>query len=66
MLREQRISAVIPGVTHHAQLDENVKASYDRDKPLTDKDRQAVRECTESFHAHLPEQYQWLHEWKTV
>ncbi|GMU23411.1 MAG: hypothetical protein AMXMBFR13_34890 [Phycisphaerae bacterium] len=66
MLREQRISAVIPGVTHHAQLDENVKASYERDKPLTDKDRQAVRECTESFHAHLPEQYQWLHDWKTV
>ncbi len=55
-----------PGVTAPEQLDQNVKASYERDKPLTDKDKQALRECTESFHAHLPAHYQWLHEWKTV
>lgn len=66
MLAEKRISAVIPGVTAAEQLDENVKASYDRDMPLTEKDKQALRECTESFHAHLPARYQWLHEWKTV
>lgn len=66
MLAEKRISAVIPGVTSPEQLDQNVKASYERDKPLTEKDKQALRECAESFHAHLPAHYQWLHEWKTV
>jgi aryl-alcohol dehydrogenase-like predicted oxidoreductase len=66
MLAEKRVTAIIPGVTIPEQLDENVKASYERATPLTDKDKQALRECTESFHANLPAHYQWLHEWKTV
>jgi uncharacterized protein len=66
ILQEQRIAAVIPGVANPDQLTANVAASYDRARPLEDKDRQALRECTQSFHAHLPAHYQWLHEWKTV
>ncbi len=66
MLAEKRVSAVIPGVSLPEQLDENVKASYERDQPLTEQDKQALRTCIESFHAHLPGHYQWLHAWKTV
>jgi len=66
MLRETRISAVIPGVGAIEQLDANVKASYERDTPLSETDRRALRECAENFHARLPSRYHWLHEWTTV
>jgi aryl-alcohol dehydrogenase-like predicted oxidoreductase len=66
MLQEKRISAIIPGVTEADQLNENVKASYERGKPLDANDRQALRQCEENFHASLPDHYRWLHHWKTV
>jgi len=66
MLAEKRVSAIIPGVAVPEQLDANVRASYERDQPLTEKDKQALLECTENFHAHLPAHYQWLHRWKMV
>ena len=66
MLSEPRISAVIPGVGAKQHLDENVKGSYERDKPLTPKERQALREFAENYHAHLPAEYQWLRQWETV
>jgi len=65
-LQEQRISAVIPGVKLVEQLDVNVKASYERDKPLDAKDKAALRECLENFHANLPPEYKWLHQWEVV
>ena len=66
MLREPRVSAVIPGVNVHEQLQENVRGSYERDVPPTEADRQALRECTESFYANLPPHYEWLHAWRHV
>jgi len=66
MLAEPRISAVIPGVNTTAQLEENVKGSYERDKPLTSKDKDAIRTCTENFHANLTPEYQWLRNWERV
>lgn len=66
MLQEKRISAVIPGVAAPEQLDANVKASYERGKPLDDADKQALLECTANFQAALPQHYQWLHRWKVV
>jgi aryl-alcohol dehydrogenase-like predicted oxidoreductase len=66
MLQEKRISALVPGVAAPDQLNANVKASYERDKPLDDADKQAMLECTENFHAALPQNYQWLHRWKVV
>ncbi|NQT40859.1 MAG: aldo/keto reductase [Planctomycetes bacterium] len=64
MLREERISAIIPGVRIPEHLDENVKASHERDLPKSAEEDQAVRECTESFYAHLTPQYQWLRKWE--
>ncbi len=66
MLAEPRISAVIPGVNTTEQLEENAKGSYERDKPAGPADKQALRECTENFYAHLTPEYQWLRAWETV
>jgi predicted aldo/keto reductase-like oxidoreductase len=66
MLAEPRITAVIPGVNTPEQLEENVKGSYERDKPATPKDKKALRECTRNFYAHLTPEYQWLRQWETV
>ena len=66
MLQEPRISAVIPGVTMPEHLEENVKGSYERDKPKTAEDEKALRECRENFYAYLTPDYQWLRLWETV
>lgn len=66
MLEEPRIAAVIPGVNIPEQLDENVRGSYERHKPLSAKDEQALRECTRNFYANLTPEYQWLRQWETV
>ena len=66
MLREPRLSAVIPGVNVPEQLEENVRGSYERDAETTPEDDQALRECTESFFANLPPHYEWLHAWRQV
>ncbi|NUQ64046.1 MAG: aldo/keto reductase [Pirellulales bacterium] len=66
MLQEKRLSAVIPGVNIAAQLEENVKGSYERDLPKTPQEEQAIRECTRNFYANLTPHYQWLREWEVV
>lgn len=66
MLQEKRLSAVIPGVNVAEQLDENVKGSYVRDEPATEKDEQAFRRAKENFYAHLTPGYAWLKHWETV
>ncbi len=68
MLQEPRLSAVIPGVNVPEQLEENVKGSYERDKPKGAEDEAALRRAAQSFYTNLnrtPE-YQWLREWEVV
>ena len=66
MLQEKRLSAIIPGVNTREQLEENVKGSYERDKPLDAKDEQALRECAENYYANITPEYHWLRHWETV
>lgn len=66
MLQEPRISAVIPGVNIPEQLDENVQGSYEKDKPKSPDDEQALRECTRNYYANLTPEYRWLHKWEYV
>ena len=66
MLAEKRISAIIPGVNTVEQLEENVKGSHERDKPLDANDKQALRECTENYFANITPEYHWLRRWETV
>jgi predicted aldo/keto reductase-like oxidoreductase len=66
MLREQRISAVIPGVNIPEQLEQNVKGSYERDQPRTAADEEVIRQCRQNYLAHLTHDYQWLRRWERV
>jgi aryl-alcohol dehydrogenase-like predicted oxidoreductase len=66
MLREKRITAIIPGVNVPAQLEENVKGSYERGAPPTEGDKQAFNECIRTFHASLTPEYAWLRHWEVV
>ena len=66
MLQKRRISAIIPGVKIAEQLDENVKGSYEKDKPETPAEKQALLECAKNYHANLTPNYHWLHQWERV
>ena len=66
MLQEKRLSAIIPGVNIPEQLEENVHGSYEKDKPSTAADKQALHECLCNYQTHLTPDYQWLHEWHHV
>jgi hypothetical protein len=66
MLRERRLSAIIPGVHVPEQLDENVKGSYEKNKPSTPEEKQAILECTKNYYANLTPDYHWLHQWERV
>jgi predicted aldo/keto reductase-like oxidoreductase len=66
MLAEPRISAVIPGVNIPEQLEVNVRGSYERHKPATSADREAIRQCTRNYYANLTPEYQWLRNWERV
>ena len=65
-LQDRRISAIIPGVKIPEHLDENVKATHERDVPTNTEEDQAVRQCKEGFYANLTPQYQWLRKWEVA
>ncbi len=64
MLQEKRLAAVIPGVNVPEHLTENIKASHQRDVPESEKEDQAIRQCTENFYTNLTSQYEWLRKWE--
>lgn len=66
MLADARVSAIIPGVNSADQIGINVRASHERDIPVTAADRQALRSCMQSIRDHLTPEYQWLHRWRYV
>jgi len=66
MLQESRISAIIPGVNIPEHLEENVKGSYEDNKPLTSEEKVAFRQCAKNYYANLTPEYQWLRNWEKV
>ena len=66
MLQEKRLAAIIPGVNVPEHLDENVRASYQRDVPESEEEDQAIRQCGANFYANLAPQYRWLRKWEVV
>jgi len=66
MLREKRLSAIIPGVNTPEQLEINVRGAYEKNRPATLEDKQAFRECKENYYANLTPGYRWLHKWERV
>ena len=67
MLKEKRISAIIPGVNIPEQLEENVKGSYERRTALSpEQERRVLGRFTRNFYANLTPEYDWLRSWETV
>ena len=66
MLQEERISAIIPGVNIPEQLEINVRGAYEKNKPKTAEEEQALRECRRNYYANLTPDYRWLHQWEYV
>jgi predicted aldo/keto reductase-like oxidoreductase len=66
MLKEPRLSAIIPGVNIPEQLNENVKGSYEKHLPTTPEDKKVLDECTKNYYAHITPDYRWLHQWRYV
>ena len=66
MLREKRVSAIIPGVNYPDQLDENVRGSYERESACTAEEERLIQTCHASYRSNLTPEYRWLHHWEEV
>jgi predicted aldo/keto reductase-like oxidoreductase len=56
------MTCTIPGMTTVDEVENNVKASYDRKKKLTDSEREAVRELARASLEDLPPDYAFIRE----
>ena len=43
-----------------------MQGAYDKDKPKTPEDEQALLECKKNYYANLTPEYRWLHKWEQV
>lgn len=61
ILRVPELTCTIPGMTLPAEVENDVKASYEREnKKLTDAELQAVRELAAASLEDLPDDYAWM------
>ena len=56
------MTCTIPGMTTVDEVENNVKASYDRKKKLTDSEREAVRALADASLEDLPPDYAFIRE----
>ncbi len=60
------LTATIPGMTTVAEVENNVKASYERHKRLTEAERQEVQRLADLSLEMLPPDYAWIREQAAV
>jgi len=60
------LTSTIPGMTTVAEVENDVKASYDRNKKLTTAERDEVQRLAEASLEHLPWDYAWIREQAAV
>jgi len=60
------LTSTIPGMTTVDEVENNVKASYDRKQKLTEAEREAVQRLAEASLEHLPHDYTWIREQAAV
>ncbi len=60
------ITATLPGMTTMREVENNVRASYERGKGVSWEDVQWLKRRTDAAWANLPEEYAWLREWEWV
>ncbi|MFP4056057.1 MAG: aldo/keto reductase [Candidatus Brocadiia bacterium] len=61
-----RLTATIPGMTTVDEVENNVEASYDREKKLTEAERREVQRLAQLSLEHLPFDYAWIRNHTTV
>jgi aryl-alcohol dehydrogenase-like predicted oxidoreductase len=66
ILTNEGITSVMVGMTTVHEVDNNVRASYEREKGIAWKDVQWLKRKTDQAWADLPKQYEWLREWEWV
>lgn len=62
ILEVPELTCTIPGMTIPAEVENDVKASYERASGLTDAERRAIREAALASAAHLPPDYAWIRD----
>jgi len=66
ILLNEHITATVPGMTTVYEVENNVRASYERTVALNPAERQKLSQATARMWANLPAEYHWLHEWEWV
>jgi predicted aldo/keto reductase-like oxidoreductase len=66
ILSNPDISAVAVGMTLLSEVDNDVRASFERHTQLDDRDTKVLRKAAERMWVNLPDDYHWLKNWEWV
>ncbi|HID07224.1 MAG TPA: aldo/keto reductase [Armatimonadetes bacterium] len=67
ILSNPYITATVPGMTTVEEVENNVRASYERvTSSLTPEDAKRLAEAVDEMWRNLPPEYKWLREWEWV
>jgi predicted aldo/keto reductase-like oxidoreductase len=66
ILANDAITATLPGMTTMREVENNVRASYEREKGVSWQDVEWLKRKTDQAWANLPEDYEWLRDWEWV
>jgi predicted aldo/keto reductase-like oxidoreductase len=66
ILANDAITATLPGMTTMREVENNVRASYEREKGVSWQDVEWLKRKTDQAWANLPEDYTWLRDWEWV
>jgi len=66
ILTNDAITAAVPGLTTVHEVENAVRASYDRALGMTSRQQEWLAGVTDACWQQLPRQYQWLRDWEVV
>jgi aryl-alcohol dehydrogenase-like predicted oxidoreductase len=66
ILKNDAITATVPGLTTVYEVENAARASYDRLLGMTPRQREWLAQITDERWEQLPEEYQWLRDWEFV
>jgi len=66
ILANDGITATLPGMTTVREVENNVRASYERKRTVSWEDVEWLKRKTDTAWANLPEDYAWLRDWEWV
>ncbi len=66
IITNEAITCSVPGMTTVYEVENNVRASYDRKVAMTPQQKEWVDRITEERFKQLPEEYAWLRDWDVV